>query len=69
MPEDFTPSLTTLARETGCDRSSVARYLKPLESGGWLGAPWADRKEGSHQVCQDSVRDLPAFPGLVAHSH
>lgn len=36
IPEKFTPSLTVLGVETGLGRSTVARFLKDLEKGGWV---------------------------------
>lgn len=36
IPEEFTPSLTDLARTTGLGRSTVKRELNRLERGGWV---------------------------------
>lgn len=36
IPEQFTPSLNVLARETGLDKSTVTRHLASLEQAGWL---------------------------------
>lgn len=36
IPARFTPSLSTLARESGVDRSTVQRVLTRMESAGWL---------------------------------
>jgi hypothetical protein len=36
VPENFSPSLTMLAACTGLGRSTVARALNELESGGWV---------------------------------
>lgn len=36
IPEQFTPSLSVLGRETGLNESTVKRHLKALESDGWV---------------------------------
>lgn len=36
IPEQFTPSLSVLARETGLNESTVKRHLKALENEGWV---------------------------------
>lgn len=36
IPEQYTPSLTVLADETGLDRSTVRRHLATLETAGWV---------------------------------
>lgn len=36
IPEEHSPSLSTLAGMTGFSRSSVAKWLNVLESGGWV---------------------------------
>ena len=36
VPAEHSPSLTTLARETGMSRRAVMRALNVLESGGWI---------------------------------
>jgi hypothetical protein len=36
IPEQFTPSLSVLARETGLNESTVKRHLKDLEAGSWV---------------------------------
>lgn len=36
IPEQFTPSLSVLARETGLNESTVKRHLKDLEANGWV---------------------------------
>ena len=50
IPANYTPSLTTLSRESGLDRSTVQRRLRQLETAGWVirqSPPIADSRKGA----------------------
>jgi len=68
VPEEFGPSLTELALQTGLSRSTVAKWLDRLEAWGWVGrtrpSVEAARAEGAKTQYSLTVGTSPG-DGLV----
>lgn len=82
IPYERTPSLTTLAEETGLGRSTVARELNRLDKDGWVGrkaptkkAAWTKKARTQYRLMvpasfqMDPEQDQKTSPtaGLVPH--